>query len=245
MYGLRSGRLLDSTLAPQNDLPGHTTSTEQPQPPQLASIKTEPTYYSLPSTQSPYFSSDHGGMAAHSIGSGGGLEDIEDFSFDAGYVISSKLSEMVANGAYSYPSPSVNHTPSHTSHITRPHSPNRIKMEPGVSHDPLPPPTSYHHVKIKTEPGTESTPLVAVKQEPGTSTDVKTPPTTTPTIKVKGEPGENKEEMWEPPLWRAQYRNICQMRSERTAPVDTHGCFMLAQKDVLPHVSTLTHTLYL
>lgn len=41
---------------------------------------------------------------------------------------------------------------------------------------------------------------------------------------------------WVPPLWKQQYENIRKMREARNAPVDTHGCFMLAEKDVPPKV---------
>ena len=41
---------------------------------------------------------------------------------------------------------------------------------------------------------------------------------------------------WNPPLWKEQYENIRKMRVDRTAPVDTNGCFMLAQRDVPPEV---------
>ena len=41
---------------------------------------------------------------------------------------------------------------------------------------------------------------------------------------------------WVPPLWKEQYENIRKMRETRNAPVDTHGCFMLAEKDVPPEV---------
>lgn len=42
---------------------------------------------------------------------------------------------------------------------------------------------------------------------------------------------------WIPPLWKQQYENIRKMRETRNAPVDTHGCFMLAERDVAPEVS--------
>lgn len=41
---------------------------------------------------------------------------------------------------------------------------------------------------------------------------------------------------WVPPLWKQQYENIRKMREARNAPVDTHGCFMLAEKDIPPEV---------
>ena len=41
---------------------------------------------------------------------------------------------------------------------------------------------------------------------------------------------------WVPPLWKQQYENIRKMREARNAPVDTHGCFMLAEKGVPPQV---------
>jgi endonuclease-3 len=41
---------------------------------------------------------------------------------------------------------------------------------------------------------------------------------------------------WIPMHWRAQLENIKAMRSSRDAPVDTVGCSMLADKDVLPEV---------
>lgn len=41
---------------------------------------------------------------------------------------------------------------------------------------------------------------------------------------------------WVPPLWKQQYENIRKMREGRNAPVDTHGCFMLAEKGVPPEV---------
>ena len=44
---------------------------------------------------------------------------------------------------------------------------------------------------------------------------------------------------WVPPLWKQQYENIRKMREGRNAPVDTHGCFMLAEKDVPPEVMQL------
>ncbi len=346
MHGLRSGRTQASSAPaaqtihlPGTEIQPHASTHTRTPPPET---------HSPPVIQSPYF---HGSPAAdHTTVGGGGLDDLEDFNFDAGYVISSKLSEMVANGAFSYPPPnsnSVNHPPSHLphdSHPTRPHNShplqNRIKTEPGMSYE-RPPPTQYgiktepgmsyerppptqYGIKtepgmsyerppptqygIKTEPGMEidlfptvtikrepgieplqQFPTVTIQQEPGlattldqsgihTAVTVKREPGLATTLdqsgihtaaRVKREPGlattldqsgihtaagvkrepedavkTEKEEGWEPPLWRVQYQNICQMRSERTAPVDTHGCFMLAQKDVPPHVSTL-HTLHL
>ena len=44
---------------------------------------------------------------------------------------------------------------------------------------------------------------------------------------------------WIPPLWKQQYENIRKMRESRNAPVDTHGCFMLAEKDVAPEVGVV------
>ncbi len=337
MHGLRSGRLQASsapavqpTHLPGTEIQPH-ASTNTHTPTINAESPLTPETHSQTVIQSPYF---HGsGAADHTMGGGGGLDDLEDFNFDAGYVISSKLSDMVANGAFSYPptySNSVNHHP-HDSHLTRPHSShplqNRIKTEPGMSYE-CPPSTQYG---IKTEPGMEQFPTVTIKQEPGLATTqeqsgihtiarvkrepglattqeqsgihtiarvktepglattqeqsgihtiarVKTEPGLATTqeqsgihtiarvkrepglattqeqsgihtiARVKTEPGDatvktEKEESWEPPLWRVQYQNICQMRSERTAPVDTHGCFMLAQKDVAPRVSAL-HTLH-
>ena len=289
MHGLRSGRTQASSAPaaqtihlPGTEIQPHASTHTRTPPPET---------HSPPVIQSPYF---HGSPAAdHTTVGGGGLDDLEDFNFDAGYVISSKLSEMVANGAFSYPPPnsnSVNHPPSHLphdSHPTRPHNShplqNRIKTEPGMSYE-RPPPTQYGiktepgmeidlfpTVTIKREPGIEPLqqfPTVTIQQEPGlattldqsgihTAVTVKREPGLATTLDqsgihtaagVKREPEDavktEKEEGWEPPLWRVQYQNICQMRSERTAPVDTHGCFMLAQKDVPPHVSTL-HTLHL
>ena len=196
-----------------------------------------------------------------------GLEDVEDIvDFDAGYVISSKLSQLVASGAYSYPTaptttPPVNYYSLNSVHIkpdpdapinhptilnhTHSYSTNshtdiqppglvRIKSEPSTS--------NYHCSKSSTDTSLSSlqtgcvhhssniapTPL-RVKVEPGTETSC---------VSVKQDPDQpSSSESWEPLLWRVQYQNICQMRTDRTAPVDTHGCFMLAEREVPPQVS--------
>lgn len=49
---------------------------------------------------------------------------------------------------------------------------------------------------------------------------------------------EEEEEDWEPPLWKQQYENIRTMRAKRDAPVDKYGCFMNAEKEVPPEVSS-------
>ena len=45
---------------------------------------------------------------------------------------------------------------------------------------------------------------------------------------------------WVPPLWQQQYENIRKMRAKRDAPVDKYGCFMNAERDVLPEASLLS-----
>lgn len=52
---------------------------------------------------------------------------------------------------------------------------------------------------------------------------------------------ESEEPPWEPALWQQQYENIRTMRSKRDAPVDKFGCFMNAEKEVLPEVLYTVH----
>ena len=298
MYGLRSGRLCTASVHSREDL-ANTGTGQRPSTDHLRSgthsvplrrpgviSTTEPGTHSVPLSQSPYFQHNHGpfsSLASHVdnvLPPGGGLEE-EEFDFDAGYVISSKLSQMVANGAYSYPdSGSQGHTelsshtltpPTHPLHTpSQPTHPVRVKIEPGLTL-PQATPTSNHGadmlmtLRVKSEPGvdlpTDSCPhsnpgwAPTIKREsddtlPCTHTDQQS---TRPSVKVKSEPGsrdkkpgvksEDIEDSWEPPLWRVQYENICQMRRERTAPVDTHGCFMLAERDVPPHVRAMVFNL--
>ena len=41
----------------------------------------------------------------------------------------------------------------------------------------------------------------------------------------------NKKLKWEPPNWEDQYAMIREMRSDRTAPVDTMGCDAISNSD--------------
>jgi len=45
-----------------------------------------------------------------------------------------------------------------------------------------------------------------------------------------------KDEQWEPPNWETVYENILEMRSDRTAPVDTMGCERVHDENAPPAV---------
>ena len=79
-------------------------------------------------------------------------------------------------------------------------------------------------------------PDVSVKEEPSSI------PLHRPVGKGRGHSSNAPPTPWVPPLWKQQYENIRKMREARNAPVDTHGCFMLAEKGVAPEVSLTTCT---
>lgn len=193
-------------------------------------------------------------------GSAGDVEDIVDF--DAGYVVSSKLSQLVANGAYSYlPAPQKappHDTPTNSLQAASPpgHSsyqyPMRIKPDPDAGS----PSGSFSHTSCDSACSGHTTRVVQIKSEYqshdhtcsqpvnraaghvtniSASVRIKTEPEANSTTS-KEDPDSSMPAVWEPPLWRVQYQNICQMRAYRTAPVDTDGCFMLAERDVPPQV---------
>ena len=88
-----------------------------------------------------------------------------------------------------------------------------VKEEPDLLQVPL-----HHHLSTGTRHGHGTTGGKGSKSGSGRSANAPPP---TP---------------WVPPLWKQQYENIRKMREARNAPVDTHGCFMLAEKGVPPQV---------
>ena len=80
-------------------------------------------------------------------------------------------------------------------------------------------PKDYLDVNVKEEPNSASSHHSTARGKNGSGQSSNAPPTP-----------------WVPPLWKQQYENIRKMRETRNAPVDTHGCFMLAEKDVAPEV---------
>lgn len=140
-----------------------------------------------------------------------GLEDVEDLvNFDAGYVISSKLSQLVASGAYSY---QTTPPPPRPVHSRNPYSLNSVCIKPDP--DSINHPTTLnrtHSYFTTSQPDTQLPGQVRIKSEPSTSINhcseslTDTTPSSSRTscmhvsnitgptsLKVKVEPGANTD----------------------------------------------------